>query len=65
MSSLRASGRHPARRDLVALATLLATGSVFAQEKPATTPAKEESLQEVVITGSRDRTWIGCSPPRW
>ena len=53
MSSLRASGRHPARRDLVALATLLVTGSVFAQEKPATTPAKEESLQEVVITGSR------------
>ena len=53
MSSLRASGRHPARRDLVALATLFATSSVFAQEKPATTPAKEESLQEVVITGSR------------
>ena len=53
MSSLRASGRRQVRRDFVALATLLASASVFAQEKPAATAAKAESLQEVVITGSR------------
>lgn len=51
MSSKRALGRW-ARRDLIAVVTLFAATGVLAQEKPAAS-AKDEAVQEVVITGSR------------
>ncbi|MGC2194287.1 MAG: TonB-dependent receptor plug domain-containing protein, partial [Terriglobales bacterium] len=50
MSGNSTLGRR-VRRGFVAVATLMiSTGVVYAQEKPT---AKEEALQEVVITGSR------------
>jgi len=53
MSKKNAS-RPRARRDLVAVAMLLvASGVTYGQERPAAPAAKDEPLQEVVITGSR------------